>query len=49
MSSFMLFGSRRKSLAERSCSSFALVVSYLCVGEDLSPSDDADKGCQWEI
>jgi hypothetical protein len=29
---------------------FALVVFiYLCAGEDLPPSDDADEGWQWEI
>jgi hypothetical protein len=29
---------------------FALVVFiYLCAGEDLPPSGDADEGCQWEI
>jgi hypothetical protein len=50
MSSFVAFGSRRISLTERSRSSFALVVSCLCVGEDLPPpSGDADEGCQWEI
>jgi hypothetical protein len=44
------FGSRRISLAERSRSSFALIVSCLCVGEDLPPpSDDADEDCQWEV
>jgi hypothetical protein len=51
MSSFVAFGSQWISLAERSCSSFALVVSCLCAGEDLSPpsSGDADVGYQWEI
>jgi hypothetical protein len=50
MSSFIAFGSQRISLAERSRSSFALVVSYLCAGEDLPPpSGDADEGYQWEI
>jgi hypothetical protein len=49
MSSFMTFGSRQISLAERSRSSFALVVFILCAGEDLPPFGDADKGCQWEI
>jgi hypothetical protein len=50
MSSFVAFGSRRISLAERSRSSFALIVSCLCVGEDLPPpSDDADEDCQWEV
>jgi hypothetical protein len=50
MSGFVTFGSRRISLAEHSYSSFALVVSYLCVGDDLPPSSsDANKGCQWEI
>jgi hypothetical protein len=29
---------------------FALVVfTYLCAGEDLPPSSDADEGWQWEI
>jgi hypothetical protein len=29
---------------------FTLVVFiYLCAGEDLPPSGDADKGWQWEI
>jgi hypothetical protein len=49
MSSFVAFGSRRISLAERSRSSFALIVSFLCAGEDLPPSDDADEGYQWEV
>jgi hypothetical protein len=35
MSSFMAFGSRRICLAECSRSNFALVVSHLCVCEDL--------------
>jgi hypothetical protein len=44
------FGSRWISLAEHSRSRFALVVSYLCVGEYLPPiSGDADEGSQWEI
>jgi hypothetical protein len=47
---FVVFGSRQISLAERSCSSFALVVSSLCVCEDLPPPyDDNDEGYQWEI
>jgi hypothetical protein len=47
MSSFVTFGSRQISLAERNRSSFALVVSLLCVGEDLPPpSGDANEGCQ---
>jgi hypothetical protein len=49
MSSFVTFESRQLSLAERSRSSFAPVVSLLCVGVDLPPSSDADKGCQWEV
>jgi hypothetical protein len=49
MSSFVAFGSRRITLAERSCSSLALVVSFLCVGEDLLPFGDADEGFQWEV
>jgi hypothetical protein len=29
---------------------FALVIFiYLCTGEDLPPSGDADEGWQWEI
>jgi hypothetical protein len=44
------FGSRQISLAERSCSSFALVVSLLCASEDLPPPfGEADEGCQWEV
>jgi hypothetical protein len=35
MSSFVAFGSRWISLAERSCSNFALVISLQCAGEDL--------------
>jgi hypothetical protein len=50
MSSFVAFGSRRIILVERSRSSFALVVYFLCAGEDLPPSfGDADEGCQWEV
>jgi hypothetical protein len=49
MSSFMVFRSRQISLAERNCSSFALVISCLCAGEDLPPSSDADEGCQLDI
>jgi hypothetical protein len=51
MSSFVAFWSQQISLAERSRSSFALVVSCLCAGEDLLPpsSGDADEGCQWEV
>jgi hypothetical protein len=46
MSSFVAFKSQRISLAECSRSSFALVISYLCAGEDLlPPSDDADEDC----
>jgi hypothetical protein len=49
-SSFVAFRSRRISLAERSRSSFALVVSCLCAGENLlPPSDSVDEGCQWEV
>jgi hypothetical protein len=47
MSSFVVFESRRISLAERSRSSFALIY-LLCAGENLPPSD-ADKGCQWKV
>jgi hypothetical protein len=43
------FGSWRISLVERNCLSFALIVRYLYAGDDLSPSDDADEGCQWEV
>jgi hypothetical protein len=53
MSSFVAPGSRWISLAERSRSRFALVVSCLCAGEDLLPPSfgdvDTDEGCQWEI
>jgi hypothetical protein len=50
MSNFMAFRSRWISLAERSHSSFALVVCCLCAGEDLTPPfGDSDEGCQWEI
>jgi hypothetical protein len=49
MSSFVAFGSRRISLAERSRSSFAPVVSCLCVVEDLPPSGDANEGYQCKI
>jgi hypothetical protein len=44
----VICGSPWISLAERSCSSFALVVSY--AGEDLFPlSGKANEGCQWEV
>jgi hypothetical protein len=37
------------SLAERSLSTFALVV-FLCACEELLPlSGDTDEGCQWEV
>jgi hypothetical protein len=37
------------SLAERSHSSFALVI-FLCAGEELLPLfDGADEGCQWKV
>jgi hypothetical protein len=50
MPSFMAFGSQRIRIAEHSRSSFALVVSFLCVGEDLPPpSGEANEGYQWEI
>jgi hypothetical protein len=49
MSSFVAFGSRRISLVEHSRSNFALIVSFLCAGEDLPPLDDVDKGCQCKI
>jgi hypothetical protein len=49
MSSFMISG-HGGCLVEPSRSSFALVISYLCAGEDLPPpSGDADEGCQWEV
>jgi hypothetical protein len=45
MSSFVAPGSRQISLADSSHSTFALVVSFLCVGEDLPPpSGDTDEG-----
>jgi hypothetical protein len=44
------FGSPWISLAEHSRSRFALVVSCLCVGEDLPlASGDVDEGYQWKI
>jgi hypothetical protein len=47
MSSFVAFGSQRISLAEHCFSIFALIVSCLCVGEDVPPSSgDANEGCQ---
>jgi hypothetical protein len=50
MFNFETFGSRRISLAERSHSSFALIVSFMCTGEDLPPPfGDVNEGCQWEI
>jgi hypothetical protein len=50
MFSFIAFGSQRISLAERSRSSFALIVFILCAGEDLPPpSGDVNEGCQWEV
>jgi hypothetical protein len=37
-------------LVERSRSSFALVVSFLCASDDFPPpSNDADEGYQWEV
>jgi hypothetical protein len=47
MSSFVAFGSRWISVAERSRSSFASIVFFcLCEGEDLPPPfGDADEGC----
>jgi hypothetical protein len=45
----VIFWSYWISLAERSRSSFALVI-FLCVGEELLPvSSNADEGCQWEV
>jgi hypothetical protein len=49
MSSFVAFGSWQISLAERSRSSFTLVGSCLCAGEDLPPSSNVNEGCQWEF
>jgi hypothetical protein len=43
------FGSRQISLDEHSRSSFALVVSLLCVGKDLPPSGDADEDYRWKV
>jgi hypothetical protein len=45
------FWSRRiKVLLSVVAQTFALVVFiYLCAGEDLPPSGDADEGWQWEI
>jgi hypothetical protein len=37
------------SLAERSRSSFALVVCLLCACEDLPRFGDANEGCQSEV
>jgi hypothetical protein len=45
----VIFWSHWISLAERSHSSFALVI-FLCAGEELLPlSGDADEGCQWKV
>jgi hypothetical protein len=45
----LIFWSPWISLAERTRSSFALVV-FLCAGEELLPlSSDADEGCYWEV
>jgi hypothetical protein len=50
MSCLVAFGSRRISIAECNRSSFAIVVSCLCAGEDLPPPfSNANEGCQWEI
>jgi hypothetical protein len=49
MSSFVAFGSRWICLVEHSRLSFALLVSLQCAGEDLPPSNDAGRGCQWEV
>jgi hypothetical protein len=48
MSSFMAFESRWISLAKRSRSSFALIVSCVQV-RIFSLSNDAEEGCQWEV
>jgi hypothetical protein len=47
MFSFVAFGTQHISLAERSRSSFALVVFILCAGEDLPSSRDTDQGCPY--
>jgi hypothetical protein len=45
----VIFWSPWISLAERSHSSFALVV-FLCANEELFPlPDDVDEGCQWKL
>jgi hypothetical protein len=45
----VIFWSPWIRIAERSRSSFALVV-FLCAGEELLPlSNDANEGCQWEV
>jgi hypothetical protein len=45
----VIFWSPWISLAERTRSSFAVVV-FLCVGVELLPLfGDADEGCQWEV
>jgi hypothetical protein len=49
MSSFVAFGSWQISLSERSRSSSVFILFFLCAGEDLPPSNDADKDCQWEV
>jgi hypothetical protein len=41
MSSFVTFESRQISLC--------FCIYLLCVGDDLSPSDDADEDRQWEV
>jgi hypothetical protein len=48
MSSFMDFGSRWITLAERSHSSFMLFVS-VCVQVPLSPSGHANGDRQWKV
>jgi hypothetical protein len=48
MSSFVAFGSRRISLADRSRSSFAHFFISVCVGFYLS-SGQAIGGYQWEV
>jgi hypothetical protein len=45
----VIFWSPWISLAKRSHLGFALVVFFLCAGEELLPlSDDAVEGCQWK-
>jgi hypothetical protein len=45
MCSFVVLGSQWINFVERNHSSFDLVVSLLCVGDDLPLSSNVDKGC----